>query len=77
MIFVTYFDFDHEYFRACLVMFTAPNWHTLGIMVITQFNHMIAFFLNKKAVLQRKSKQNKQHCLLIAQTFCNIHFIYV
>ena len=34
-------------------------------------------FLNKKAVLQRKSKQNKQHCLLIAQTFCNIHFIYV
>ena len=35
---------NHEYFRACLVMFTAPNWHTLGIMVITQFNHIIAFF---------------------------------
>ena len=40
----TLYHIVHEYFRACLVMFTAPNWHTLGIMVITQFNHIIAFF---------------------------------
>ena len=43
-IVLTFHCLNHEYFRACLVMFTAPNWHTLGIMVITQFNHIIAFF---------------------------------
>ena len=34
----------HEYFRAQSVIYSVPNWNTLGIMVITQFNHIMAFF---------------------------------
>ena len=58
--------FKHEYFRACLVMFTAPNWHTLGIMVITQFNHIIAFFWIKRQFYRGKvNKISSTACWLL------------
>ena len=33
-----------RYFCLYSVIYTVPNWNTLGIMVITQFNHIMAFF---------------------------------
>jgi hypothetical protein len=35
---------QHESFRGCSVIYTVPNWNTLGIMVITQFHHIMAVF---------------------------------
>ena len=48
------YDTGHEYFRGHSVIYIVPNWNTLGIMVITQFNHIMAFFLNKKADFKKQ-----------------------
>ena len=47
-------------------MFTAPNWHTLGIMVITQFNHIIPFFWIKRQFYRGKvNKISSTACWLL------------
>ena len=43
-------------------MYTMSNWIILGIMVITQFSHIMAFFWMKRQFSQSKSKQ--KHYLL-------------
>ena len=57
-----FMHYNHEYFSGYSVIYTMPNWITLGIMVITQFSHIMTFFWMKRQFSQSKSKQ--KHCLL-------------
>lgn len=61
-----------ESFRGCSVKYTMPNWHTLGIMVVTQFNHIMAFFWMKGSFLRGEVNKIDEK----SKAFCNIHFIY-
>ena len=56
----------HEYFCGYSVIYTVPNWNTLGIMVITQFNHIIAFLWIKRQFYRGKvNKISSTACWLL------------